>query len=225
VTAAKVRAVNEPGDLAESTQAHVFRLPGGERLTVRAIRPQDAGRLQAYVRGLSGETRHRRFLGAVSELAPAQLDRLTDMDRPGELVLLAFADTGGETQMVAEAIVVTAPEGQRSEFALSVADAWQRRGLGTQLLRILECWARVAGARYLFGDVLRTNTAMKGLVRKAHFGIRSPFTDARLIEIVKDLSVPASDEKGLVWRASPHVRACVAPPRPRAPRAASAGTA
>jgi acetyltransferase len=193
VTAAKVRAMNEPGDLAQSTQAHVFRLPGGEHVTVRAIRPQDAGRLQAYVRGLSGETRHRRFLGAVSELAPARLDRLTDMDRPGELVLLAFADTGGETQMVAEAILVTAPEGRRSELALSVADAWQRRGLGTRLLRILECRARVLGARYLFGDVLRTNTAMKGLARKAHFGIRSPLTDARLIEIVKDLSIPQPD--------------------------------
>jgi acetyltransferase len=217
--------MHEPGDVAQSAQAHVFRLPGGEHVTVRAIRPQDAGRLQAYVRGLSGETRHRRFLGAVSELAPAQLDRLTDMDRPGELVLLAFADTGGETQMVAEAILVSAPEGRRSEFALSVADAWQRRGLGTQLLRILECRARLLGARYLFGDVLRTNTAMKGLARKAHFGIRSPFTDARLIEIVKDLSVPASDEKGLVRRASPDVRAYVARHRPQAPRAASAGTA
>jgi hypothetical protein len=42
--------------------------------------------------------------------------------------------------------------------------------------------------RYLFGDVLRTNTAMKGLARKSGYSIGSPFTDARLIEIVKDLS-------------------------------------
>jgi hypothetical protein len=37
--------------------------------------------------------------------------------------------------------------------------------------------------------VLRTNTAMKELARKAGFSIVSPFTDARLIEIVKDLSL------------------------------------
>ena len=45
------------------------------------------------------------------------------------------------------------------------------------------------GARHLFGEVLRTNTAMRELARKAGFSIVSPFTDARLVEIVKDLSL------------------------------------
>jgi len=181
--------MNEPGDVARITQTHMFRLPGGERVTVRAIRPQDAGRLQAYMRGLSGETRRNRFLGAVSELAPAQLDRLIHMHRPGELALLAFAATGGELHLVAEAVLVTAPDSQRSEIALSVTDAWHGKGLGRLLLRNLECRARMLGARYVFGDVLRTNTAMKRLARKAGFAIRSPFTDARLVEIVKDLTM------------------------------------
>jgi hypothetical protein len=44
----------------------------------------------------------------------------------------------------------------------------------------------------MFGDVLRTNTAMKCLACRAGFVIRSPFTDARLVEIVKDLSMPQS---------------------------------
>ena len=190
--AAKTRAMNEWGDVAWSTQPHVFHLPDGERVTVRAIRPQDANQLQAYVRGLSDETRRSRFLGAVSELAPARLDRLTHMAGPGELALLAFVDIGGESPMIAEAILVTAPHSRRSEIALSVADAWQRRGLGTWLLRNLECRARMLGARYMFGDVLRTNTAMKCLACRAGFVIRSPFTDARLVEIVKDLSMPRS---------------------------------
>ena len=47
-----------------------------------------------------------------------------------------------------------------------------------------------AGARVLFGDVLCTNTAMKNLARKSGYSMRSPFTDARLVEIVKDLSPP-----------------------------------
>jgi GNAT superfamily N-acetyltransferase len=157
---------------------------------VRAIRPQDAGRLQAYMRSLSGPTRRNRFLGAVSELAPTELDRLTHMNRPGELALIAFAGTDGEAPMVAEAIQVIAAESQRCEIALSVADAWQRKGLGTLLLRNLECRARVLGARYLMGDVLRTNDAMKGLARKEGFTIRSPFTDARLVAFVKELLIP-----------------------------------
>jgi GNAT superfamily N-acetyltransferase len=168
----------------------MFRLPGGEPVMVRAIEPQDAGRLQAYVRNLSAPARRNRFLGAISELAPTQLDRLTHMDRPGELALIAFARAGGEAPMVAEAIQVIASESQRCEIALSVTDAWQRRGLGTLLLQNIECRARLFGARYLAGEVLRTNDAMKGLARRAGFAIRGPFTDARLVEILKDLANP-----------------------------------
>jgi acetyltransferase len=172
-------------------QAHVLHLPGGETIMVRPIEPEDADRLKAYVRDLSVETRRNRFLGALSELAPTQLDRLTHMCSAGELALLAFADAGGTTHLVGEAVIVTAPNG-RSEIAVSVADAWQGRGVGTLLMQNLECRARMLGARHMFGDVLRTNTAMRGLARKAGFSIRGPLTDARLVEIVKNLMPEAA---------------------------------
>ena len=175
-----------------TTRPVIFRLPGGEAVAVRPIRRDDAGRLQAYLRGLSAQRRRNRFLGAVSELSPREIERLAGMDRPGELALVAFADCGREPEMIAEAIHVLAPETGRCEFALSVADAWQRRGLGTLLLRLIECRARLVGARHLFGDVLRDNAAMKGLARKRSFLLRGPVADARLVEIVKDLTLPQS---------------------------------
>lgn len=175
-----------------SARPVIFHLADGGAVRVRPIRPDDAGRLQDYLRRLSVETRRNRFLGAVSELPPREIDRLASMDRPGELALVAFAADGADTAMIGEAIHVVAPGSARCEFALSVTDAWQRRGLGTLLLRLIECRARLIGARHLFGDVLRSNTAMKGLGRKAGFSLRSPVTDARLVEIVKDLTLPQS---------------------------------
>jgi GNAT superfamily N-acetyltransferase len=182
--------MNTPSGAEQVTQTHMFCLPGGESVMVRAISPQDADGLQAYMRNLSAPTRRNRFLGAVSELTPAELERLTHMDGPDEWAWIAFARVGGETAMIAEAIQATAPESQRCEIALSVTDIWQRKGVGTLMLSTMECRARMLGARYLVGDVLRTNDAMKGLARKAGFAIRGPFRDARLIEIVKDLSSP-----------------------------------
>ena len=181
---------------------YVFRLPGGEAGMVRAIRPRDADRLQAYVRNLSASARRNRFLGSLSELAPTELSRLTHMDRPGELALIAFARVGSEMPMVAETVQVIASNGQHCEIALSVMDAWQRKGLGTVLLWNLECQARALGASHLIGEVVRTNEAMKGLAHKAGFEIRSPFRDARLVEIIKDLSIaqaqlPCGDQ---YWR-------------------------
>jgi hypothetical protein len=100
-------AMFEIGEAAWSVEAHVLHLPGGEMITVRPIQPQDAERLQAYVRDLSVETRRNRFLGALSELAPTQLNRLTHMCSAGELALLVFADAGGTTHLVGEAVMVT----------------------------------------------------------------------------------------------------------------------
>jgi GNAT superfamily N-acetyltransferase len=173
--------------------AQVSRLPGGESVTIRPVRRRDADALQAYFRGLSGETRYRRFLGAMAELTGRQLALLTEMDGPDALALLAFVEIGGTSCLIGEAVLVSVPGSSRSEMALSVGDAWQRKGVGSALVRDLECRARIGGARYLYGDVLRTNIAMKNLARKAGFALRSPFTDARLIEIGKDLSMTAPD--------------------------------
>ena len=167
----------------------VFHLPEGEAVSVRPIRPDDAGRLQDHFRSLSVASRRNRFLGAVNELPPREIARLVGMDGAGEMALMASVD-GGDAVMIAEAMHVATAGSARCEFALSVTDAWQRRGVGTLLLRLLECRARLLGARYLFGDVLRENTAMKGLARKAGFSLRMPVTDARLVEIVKDLTLP-----------------------------------
>jgi GNAT superfamily N-acetyltransferase len=186
-----MRAIGGADNKRQSSPVVSVRPSGAGRVVVRAIAPNDAEELQAYVRSLSRETRRNRFLGALAELAPAQLERMSRMSGPTELMLLAFADVDGERRIVAEAALVIAADSRRSEIALSVADAWQGQGLGMLLLRHLECHARAHGARYLFGDVLRTNTAMKCLARKAGFSIRSPFTDARLVEVVKDLATPA----------------------------------
>src|SRR5258707_6597678 len=105
--------MNSPSSMERSTQTDEFRLPGGESVMVCAIGPQDADRLQAYMRNLSAPTRRNRFLGAVSELTPKELDRLTHMGGPGELALIAFCGVGGETAMIADAIPPIAPPSQR----------------------------------------------------------------------------------------------------------------
>jgi acetyltransferase len=182
----------KPSNL-DQPAGRIFHLPDGAPVAVRPIRPQDVGLLAAHLRQLTPESRRNRFLGALNELAPRELERIADMDRVGALALLAFAGTARDGVIIGEAIGVMAPGSTRGEIALSVADAWQRRGLGMLLAQLVECRMRTAGARYLFGDVLRTNTAMKSLARKAGFAIVSPFTDARLVEIVKDLAAtPAS---------------------------------
>jgi acetyltransferase len=170
----------------EQRRINVARLRG-MRVTVRPVCPQDAGRVQDYLRGLAPSSRYDRFLGPVNELSPAELDRVTRGD-DRHMSLIAEAKAGGARAVIGEARGALAPDGLTAEVAVSVADAWRGRGLAALLLQHLECRARGLGARTLVGDVLRANAAMKRLARKAGFDMTGVPADARLVRIVKDIS-------------------------------------
>jgi GNAT superfamily N-acetyltransferase len=166
-----------------------LRLPDGECVTFRPTGPRDAGVLQAYVRGLSPESRYNRFFGALYELPPGELDRVIHLDQKYELALLAEARVDGAPIVIGEARYALALDRLEGEFALSVADDWRGKGLGTLLMADIECRARSLGVGHLCGDVLRSNQPMKALARKNGFLMADVPRDARLVRIVKDLSL------------------------------------
>ena len=163
-------------------------LAAGECMTFRPITPDDAAVLQAYVRGLSPESRYNRFFGALQELPPAELEHVTHLDRKYDLALLAETNVGGGSIVIGEARHAFAPDRHECEFALSVADGWRRRGIGTLLVADMERRATSLGARRIAADALHSNKPMKALARKTGFCLANVPSDARLIRIVKDLT-------------------------------------
>jgi RimJ/RimL family protein N-acetyltransferase len=171
-----------PGDFAGA-----LRLSAGECVTLRPVGPDDGGALQAYVRALSSQSRYNRFFGALNELPPSELERVTHLDRRCELALLAETRALGAPLVIAEARYAFAHERRECEFALSIADAWRGKGIGTMIMADMERRARSLGAERLVADVLRSNEPMKALARKAGFTMADVPRDAKLIRIVKDL--------------------------------------
>lgn len=178
------------GDDPELTQ--LLYLPGGESVTIRPAGAQDAESIQAYIHSLSPASRHSRFLGSLNELSAAELHRMTRADHLSERTVIAEITAQGRCRMIGEARYAVAPDGLGCEIAVSVAEAWRRRALGTQLLASLARRAKSLRVRYLFGDVLRSNEAMKALARKLGFGMTAPVGDARLVRITKDLALAGS---------------------------------
>jgi GNAT superfamily N-acetyltransferase len=164
-----------------------LRLPGGQAVAVRPMESCDTESLQEYVRGLSRRSRHNRFLGALNELSPAELDRLSHLDLRDQAVLIAEVQINGIRTIIAEARYAMLRDASQCEIALSVTDGWQRQGLGTLLLDVLERRASELGARAVVADALCSNQAVKGLFRKAGFPIRPDIGDARLVRMTKDV--------------------------------------
>ena len=63
--------------------------PGRPRVTLRPIRPEDAEMEQAFVSGLSPESRYFRFMGTMRELTPQMLVRFTQIDYDREMAFVA----------------------------------------------------------------------------------------------------------------------------------------
>jgi len=131
-------------------------------MVFRAAQPSDAASVQRFVRGLARETRRRRFFAPIHQLSPEQLERLTSTATADDLNLLAL-DSSGKIIGMSQCAVTDDGE---AEFAVVVADAWQRRGLGTTLLRLLLEHARSRHLVSLAGFVFADNQAMLGLAAK-----------------------------------------------------------
>jgi acetyltransferase len=160
-----------------------------EEVTVRPARPQDTGMIGAYIRALYFASRRNRFLGSVNEISANELYRMTHGDDVARPALIVEAVDGDARVMIGEARYALMPDGFTCEFALSVAEAWRHKGIGTLLIGIIEGRAKALGARNLVGDVFRSNDAMTALARNAGFAVTRPVLDDRLVRITKRLCV------------------------------------
>jgi RimJ/RimL family protein N-acetyltransferase len=126
--------------------------------------------IDAAVRRMSPESRRLRFASALNRLSDAQLDYLTDFDRHNRIAWCAFDASGDKHVGVGLARLMRLPtepgEPGVAEFAVTVVDAYQRRGLGTLLLDRLIGSAREQGISVVRGYVLPENEAMLRLGKR-----------------------------------------------------------
>ncbi len=157
-----------------------WALKGGGRCTVRPIHPDDAQRLQTFVRGLSPESRFNRFASHMLELPERLLARFTLIDYDREMALVAVAPAGTDTpdseQLLGVARYVINPDGHSCEFSLAVADHFQGQGLGSRLMaQIIEA-ARSKGLAQIMGLILTGNAPMLRLMKHLGFTV-APFPE------------------------------------------------
>jgi acetyltransferase len=155
-----------PANLAQSWQ-----LADGSAVTVRPIRPEDAEIEAEFVKALSPQSRHFRFMHTPRELTPELLARFTQIDYDREMALIAVQQSGSAEIEIGVARYVSYPDGLSCEFAIVLADTLHGRGLGRRLLtRIIEI-ARDRGLKSMIGLVLADNQRMLELCRKLGFEI------------------------------------------------------
>ena len=128
---------------------------------LRQARSADQTAIADFVCALSPHSQYLRFFAYVAPPSRGLLRALTDTGRAD--VLLA-TDSRGAVIGHGMAADIAAGHRLESNIGLVVADAWQRLGVGTQLLNTLVGRASRRGVSGLVLDVLPTNRVMLGII-------------------------------------------------------------
>ena len=135
----------------------------GVPFVVRPVRPEDEPAVAHFHAGLSEETVRARYgkdRPLSERAAHERLARICYVDYDRQFALVVEARGPDGTEMAGIARVSRMPASDDRLLTLVIADAWQRRGIGAELVRSAVEVARGEGVAHLVAELSRENRAM-----------------------------------------------------------------
>lgn len=156
-------------------------------VTLRPLRPDDIERELEFIAGLSAETLRLRMQYSGSSVSRADAERMLDLDYRDRLAIGAFV--AGETgvRLIGVSRYARIDAGDQAECAIVVADDWQGRGLGTELMRSLGRGAGRNGIKSLVGESMAENQRILAWARRFGFDARTEPNSGGMLRITLDL--------------------------------------
>jgi acetyltransferase len=158
----------------------------GVEYRIRPIRADDLLRDKDFIMGLSPESRYTRLFSVVREPSAALLEQFVHVDYHSSMAFVAVIGEEKDECIIGVARYAADPNVVDCEFAVAVADAWQARGVGATLTRLLFDYARTQGFHKLHGDVLASNNRMVELVHWLGMETHRRPDDGTLVEASRE---------------------------------------
>ncbi|HEY5835216.1 GNAT family N-acetyltransferase [Streptomyces sp.] len=152
---------------------HVLTLPEGNEITMRRASPEDRAAALAMQERCSPTTLALRYHGPVADAE----SYLTHLLSPRFGQSLAVETASGRLVALGHLLW----DGDENEVALLVEDEWQRRGIGTALLRRLVDLATEAGRDSVYAVTQSTNTGMVATMRELGLPLDYQVEDGTLV--------------------------------------------
>ena len=149
-------------------------------MAIRPIRPEDEPLMVRFHSQLSERSVYFRYFHSMRLDQRVMHERLAricfiDYDREIALVAILGDEIVGVGRLVRLPRDPAAPP--ESEFAILIGDAFQKRGLGVELLRRLVEIARAEKVRIVSAEILPENRGMQRVCQKLGFKLRHSYSD------------------------------------------------
>jgi len=154
--------------------ASAWALKNGTSITIRPIRPEDEPLIVKFHATLSEQSVYMRYFHMIAlsqRVAHERLTRICYNDYDRELALVADNKNPqtGEHEILAVGRLTKETAAGEAQFALMVSDAWQKQGLGGELLRRLLEIGRQEKVRRITAEILPENYPMIHVCKKLGF--------------------------------------------------------
>lgn len=151
-----------------------WTLKGGAPMTIRPIRPEDEPMIVKFHQGLSERSVYFRYFQVLKlsqRVAHERLARICFIDYNRQMSLVACRKNpqSGEQEIFGVGRLTKIHGRDEAEFAILISDAFQKKGLGTELLRRLIQVARDEKLVRLLADILPGNNGMIRICEKLGF--------------------------------------------------------
>jgi len=151
---------------------------GGDRVWIRPIQPDDVDMERRFIEGLSTASRRFRFRETMRSPSDELLHLLTAIDPATEVAFVAMVDDEARDHEIGVARFSAKPDGQDCEFAVTVTDEWQSKGLGSHLMHHLIEAARKRGISKMHSSDATDNSTMRKFAEHLHISHRADPEDA-----------------------------------------------
>jgi GNAT superfamily N-acetyltransferase len=142
--------------------AVVERLRDDRQVTIRAIRPDDRGRVAEALRNVGPESFYRRTFSPKRELSHDDLKQLTEVDFEIVVALVAVMTEEGRDRIVGAGRYIRMGDAAApgAEVAFLIDDEHQSLGIGSRIFKHLVAIARASGIGQFEAEVLPSNEGM-----------------------------------------------------------------
>ena len=167
---------------------HTWQPAGRPPVVIRPLRADDLEQELHFIAGLSAQTLYQRLQYSAREVSAAEAARLLETDFVNTLGLAALAEEADGRRIVGVSRYARLPGTDRAECAIVVADGWQGRGLGTELMRSLAFAAKARGINALEGLSLAENHRIAEWARRFGLTARTEPNSGGMVLVSLDLS-------------------------------------
>ena len=154
---------------------HVFK--GDLKAHIRAIRPSDEALLRDLFYHLSESSVYFRYFSPRRSMPHANLQKYVNLEEEQGISLVVTTGPRETRRMIAEGRFVLSEDDTFPDTAIMVDENYQRRGIGTFLLKYLIELARERGMEGFRADVLASNDPMNKIFNALPYKLQRRYED------------------------------------------------